>query len=81
MSGRSCQLLIELIDKPGQLCGVSEIVSRLGGNVTSVRHERGLEGSLVNGCYVRITMETRNFEHIEAIKSALTEAGFKLIQG
>ena len=79
MSGRSCQLMVELLDKPGQLLGVSEIIARLGGNVTSVRHERANEGSDVNGCYLRITLETRNFEHIDAIKSALAEAGFKLI--
>lgn len=81
MSGRSCQLTVELLDKPGQLLGVSEIIARLGGNVTSVRHERANEGSDVNGCYLRITLETRNFEHIAAIKSALKEAGFKLVTG
>ncbi len=81
MSGRSCQLTVELVDKPGQLLGVSEIIARLGGNVTSVRHERANEGSDVNGCYLRITLETRNFEHIAAIKAALTDAGFKLVTG
>ena len=81
MSGRSCWLTVELIDKPGQLLGVSEIIARLGGNVTAVRHERANEGSDVNGCYLRIKLETRNFEHIESIKSALTEAGFKLVYG
>ena len=38
MSGRSCQLKIELMDKPGQLTTVSKIISELGGNVTSVHH-------------------------------------------
>ena len=81
MSGRSCQLSVELVDKPGQLLGVSEIIARLGGNVTAVRHERANEGSDVNGCYLHIKLETRNFEHIEEIKAALTEAGFKLVYG
>ncbi len=81
MSGRSCQLSVELVDKPGQLLGVSEIIARHGGNVTAVRHERGNEGTDVNGCYLHIKLETRNFEHIEEIKAALTEAGFKLVYG
>ncbi len=81
MSGRSCQLSVELVDKPGQMLGVSEIIARLGGNVTSVRHERGNEGTNVNGCHLHIKLETRNFEHIEEIKAALTEAGFKLVYG
>lgn len=79
MSGRSCQLTIELADKPGQLKAVSQIIAELGGNVTSVHHERANEGSDVNGCYLRIVLETRNFSHIEEIKSALAQSGFKLI--
>ncbi|MBR2444357.1 MAG: threonine ammonia-lyase [Clostridia bacterium] len=79
MSGRTAQLMIELVDKPGQLKNVSRIIADLGGNVTSVHHERANEGSDVNGCYLRIVMETRNFEHIEEIKKGLTDFGFKLI--
>ena len=79
MSGRSAQLMIELMDKPGQLMNVSRIIADLGGNVTSVHHERANEGSDVNGCYLRIILETRNFEHIQQIKKALTDFGFKLI--
>ena len=79
MSGRSCQLNIELVDKPGQLLKVSRIISEQGGNVTSVHHERSNEGSDVNGCYLRVTLETRNFEHIESIKKALTDVGIKII--
>ncbi|MBE5740404.1 MAG: pyridoxal-phosphate dependent enzyme, partial [Clostridiales bacterium] len=79
MSGRSCQLMIELMDKPGQLKNVSRIIADLGGNVTSVHHERANEGSDVNGCYLRIVLETRNYEHIAEIKKALKDFGFKLL--
>ncbi len=79
MSGRNCQLTIELMDKPGQLKNVSRIIADLGGNVTSVHHERANEGSDINGCYLRIVLETRNFKHIEEIKKGLTEFGFKLL--
>ena len=79
MSGRSCQLLIELQDKPGQLKNVSRIIADLGGNVTSVHHERANEGSDVTGCYLRIILETRNYAHIEEIRKALTDFGFKLL--
>lgn len=79
MSGRSCQLTIELIDKPGQLLDVSRIIAELGGNVTSIHHERANEGSDVNGCYLRVNLETRNAEHKEKIRNALLDAGFKLL--
>ncbi len=79
MSGRTCQLMIELVDKPGQLKNVSRIIADLGGNVISVHHERANEGSNVNGCYLRIVLETRNFEHIHEIENALRDFGFKLL--
>ena len=79
MSGRTYQFTVELVDKPGQLLGVASLIANLGGNVISVHHERANEGSDVNGCYLRIVLETRNFEHIEEIKKALSAAGFRLV--
>lgn len=79
MSGRTAQLMIELADKPGQLKNVSRIIADLGGNVISVHHERANEGSDVTGCYLRIMLETRNYDHISEIKKALTDFGFKLL--
>ena len=79
MSGRTYQFTVELMDKPGQLKDVSRIIADMGGNVISVHHERASEGSDVNGCYLRIVLETRNFAHIEEIRKALTDAGFKLL--
>ena len=79
ISGRSCQLNIELMDKPGQLLKVSQIIAEQGGNVTAVFHEHTNEGSDINGCYLRVTLETRNFDHIHAIKQALTDAGIKIL--
>ena len=71
--------MIELVDKPGQLKNVSRIIADLGGNVISVHHERANPGSNVNGCYLRIVLETRNFEHIRQIRDELTANGFRLL--
>jgi threonine dehydratase len=58
---------------------VSKSVAELGGNVIEVHHEHARGGSDVNGCYLRVMLETRNFEHIEQIRTALTDAGFKIL--
>ncbi|MCD8041324.1 MAG: threonine ammonia-lyase [Clostridia bacterium] len=79
MSGRTARETLELVDKPGQLVAVSKIIADCGGNVTSVLHERSNEGSDINGCYLRIQMETRDFEHIKLIEDSLKAAGFKLL--
>ena len=78
-SGRTCNLCIELMDKPGQLQAVSAIFASLGANIISVHHERASEAMDINGCYLRIVLETRNYEHIDMITAALKDAGFRLV--
>lgn len=78
-SGRSDTMTIQLEDKPGQLKGVAAILADMGGNVISIHHERASEDSDITDCLLRIVMETRNREHIQQIRKALTDAGFKIV--
>ena len=78
-SGRHSDLLIELVDKPGQLKDVSRIIADCGGNVIGVHHERNSSTASINGCYLRITMETRNYDHVQEIMQALTAEGFHIV--
>ncbi|MCD7845428.1 MAG: threonine ammonia-lyase [Oscillospiraceae bacterium] len=79
MGGRNSVLQIALEDKPGQLVGVSEIVSRCGANVVSVHHERSDANMAISSCFLKIGMETRDFAQIQTIKDELTRAGFKIM--
>ena len=71
-SGRSSSLLIELIDKPGQLKDISRIIADCGGNVTGVHYEKG-DTESINGCFLRIEMETRDFDHVHLITQTLRD--------
>lgn len=79
MSGRSCNLMIALEDKPGQLQGVSEIISKCGGNVISVYHDRADTNMAITSCFLKLGLETRDHQQIQQIRDALTEAGFRLV--
>jgi threonine dehydratase len=78
MSGRLSDLNIELLDKPGQLREVAAIIADTGANVTKVSHNQGGENTDIRGCYLRVSMETRNKEHLDEIKEAFRKAGYKL---
>ncbi len=78
-SGRNTTLQIALEDKPGQLEGVSRIISSCGGNVVSVHHERSDANMPIASCYLKIGMETRDFAQIEEIRQSLIAAGFNLV--
>jgi threonine dehydratase len=78
-SGRNCSFTIKLYDKPGQLSAVCSIIARLGGNIISVNHERTNAGTHITGCTIRVTLETRNVDHIATILAGLTDAGYEVI--
>lgn len=78
-AGRNATLQIALEDKPGQLLGVSKIISECGANVVSVQHERSDAHMPVASCFLKIGMETRDFEQIEIIRQKLIENGFNIV--
>jgi len=77
-SGRLTDLTIELLDKPGQLREVSTIIANLGANVIKVSHKQGGKGTDINGCFLNISMETKNHQHLDEIKKAFKDAGYKI---
>ncbi len=76
--GRLSDLTIELLDKPGQLRDVSTIIAQHGANVVRVRHNQGGKGTEINECYLSVTLETKNAQHLEEIKQTFIEKGYKI---
>ena len=80
MGGRTADIVIALSDKPGQLAGVSKIISDQGANVVSVNYDSTDLDMNITDCYLKIGVETRNFEHIYSVKKALLDAGFQVCE-
>lgn len=78
-NGRNYTFIIDLDDKPGQLSGVCNVVAEKGGNVISVSHERINTSTQINGCTIRMELETRDHNHISELRTALTDAGYKVL--
>ncbi len=80
MGGRTADIVIALSDKPGQLSGVSQVIADQGANVVSVNYDSTDLDMNITDCYLKLGVETRNFEHIVAVKKALVDAGFKVCE-
>ncbi len=78
-SGRNYTFIVDLADKPGQLSGVCNVIGECGGNIISVTHERINTSSAINGCTIRIELETRDKDHIEEIRKTLEGANYKVL--
>lgn len=79
-TGRLSELKLEMLDKPGQLREVSTIIADMGANVTRVMHNPGGAATDIIGCYLHISMETKNKQHLLDIKKALAKAGYHILE-
>ena len=77
-AGRQTTLDIELLDKPGQLRDVADIVASCGANVIGVRYDPGGENTDIRECKLRLSMETRDKDHLEDIKKAFKREGYRI---
>ena len=75
-TGRKAVIDMNVIDKPGNLSKVIELISRTGANIISVNHNRIQDGVLFNQCQVSVVIETNNNEHIAEVMAKLEENGF-----
>ena len=78
-SGRNYTFSIDLADKPGQLSGVCTVIAEAGGNIISVSHERINTSAEINGCTIRIELETRDNDHIAAIREEAEKNGLTFV--
>lgn len=78
-SGRLCTFALEISDRPGELVRVSKLIADMGANVVGVLHERNNTFIDVNNCVLRISMETRDQQHVDAIYQAIQDDGFHIL--
>ncbi len=79
-TGRLSEMRIEMLDKPGQLKEVATIIADMGANVIKVLHNQGGENTDINGCYLHISLETKNKEHLAQIKQAIQQRGYRILE-
>lgn len=75
-SGRKAVINMNVMDKPGNLSNMIELISRTGANIISINHNRIQNGILFNQCRVGVVIETNNTKHIQEVMHLLEEHGY-----
>ena len=78
-TGRIANIETKVVDKPGQLISLLQLISHTGANIISINHEREDLRSEVNSCVVTMVLETRNTEHVNQIKELLVSNGYEIL--
>ncbi|MEY8320245.1 threonine ammonia-lyase [Lachnospiraceae bacterium 46-61] len=79
-TGRITEITTKVVDKPGQLINLLQLISNAGANIITIDHQREDKKSEVNSCIVSMVLETRNIEHSEEICSALQKNGYEIFE-
>ncbi|CAB1130120.1 L-threonine ammonia-lyase [Candidatus Hydrogenisulfobacillus filiaventi] len=74
--GRQVHLKTVLVDRPGQLSRLLQLVAAQAANVVRVEHERWYPGLSPTEALVHLVLETRDAAHVAAILDSLRQAGY-----
>lgn len=74
--GRILTIAVEIEDRPGILAKVATLVGDAGGNIIEVAHNRMLTDMPAKDAELRISLETRDAAHAQAICKAVRDAGY-----
>ena len=76
--GRLTQLAIDLVDRPGQLAKVANLLGEAGANIVEVYHQRIFSDLPAKGALLEAVIETRDREHLNETVAGLKDAGFEV---
>lgn len=75
--GRLIRLRIHLLDKPGALRDLTELIASHRANIVDTLYNRAYYGVNLGDTAIDITMETRGREQVEELLAALNAGGYK----
>ena len=75
--GRLCRFTAVISDRPGGLAVLSKQIGATGASIKQIVHERAFAGSDVSTVNVLCTVETRNHEHFEQLRTHLKAHGIE----
>jgi threonine dehydratase len=74
-AGRLCRVTVQLSDTPGALARLLALLASTEANLVRVDHERNFAPADVTLVTVSLVLETRDRDHIDRVRQALTGAG------
>lgn len=79
-TGRLTEISTKIVDKPGNLIKLLQVISNCGANIINITHSREDKNSDVVSCIVTMVLETRNLQHVDDIERELVSNGYDIIK-
>lgn len=77
--GRLCRFTATISDRPGGLARFAGLIAEEGASIIDIAHDRAFSDDDITTVAVHCVLETRDAEHIAALRERLTREGFRVI--
>ena len=76
MDGRMTRVRIDIVDEPGMLARISNLIGNNGGNIIEIYHQRMFHDVPVKNAKIDAVIEALSVQHIKTIVKSLRKDGF-----
>ena len=77
---RKMKLIVTLIDKPGALRGLTDILADVGANIIQIDYDRTSTSLSYGDANVTLALETKGDEHQHIVRTRLKEENYRFIE-
>jgi threonine dehydratase len=74
--GRLCRFTASISDRPGGLARFAGLLAEEGASIIDINHDRAFASEDINTVTVHCVIETRDAQHMQAVKTRLASEGF-----
>jgi threonine dehydratase len=77
--GRLCRFAVSILDRPGGLARLAEIIASTGASIKEIVHDRAFSGPDLSAVRIVCVAETTGHEHVRELHRALAKAGIDVV--
>ena len=77
--GRLCRFAVSIMDRPGGLARLAEVIASTGASIKEIVHDRAFSGPDLSAVRVVCVVETTGHEHVRELHQALAAGGINVV--
>ena len=77
--GRLTRFTVSIVDRPGGLARLAEVIAGAGASIKEIVHDRAFSGPDLSAVRVVCVVETTGHDHVEELHAALAAAGVQVV--
>jgi len=77
--GRLCRFAVSILDRPGGLARLAQVIASTGASIKEITHDRAFSGPDLSAVRVVCVVETTGHDHVRRLLDALAGGGIRVV--